>query len=125
MLGASSVCAGVTRVCSGLLMKTIQMTTLLNRTDGRPDERSLIRSEPISIEWTNELRRNIDLHPNCKLLRALLSLDLYTQTVVYPFLIKGWSSRRIADRFKVSLITIQKLLEIGREQLKRKLAAPA
>ena len=124
MLGASSVCAGVTRVCSGLLMKTIQMTTLLNRTDGRPDERSLIRSEPISIEWTNELRRNIDLHPNCKLLRALLSLDLYTQTVVYPFLIKGWSSRRIADRLKVSLITIQKLLAIGREQLKRKLAAP-
>jgi DNA-directed RNA polymerase specialized sigma24 family protein len=100
------------------------MTTLLNRTDGRSDERSLIRSEPISIEWTNELRRNIDLHPNCKLLRALLSLDLYTQTVVYPFLIKGWSSRRIADRLKVSLITIQKLLEIGREQLKRKLAAP-
>jgi hypothetical protein len=29
-----------------------------------------------------------------------------------------------ADRLKVSLITIQKLLEIGREQLKRKLAAP-
>jgi hypothetical protein len=102
----------------------MQMTTLLNQTDGRPDELALIRSEPISMQWTNELRRNIGLHPSCKLLRELLSLDLYTRTVVYPFLIKGWSSRRIADRLKVSLITIQKLLEIGREQLKRKLAAP-
>ena len=100
------------------------MTTLLNRTDGRPDELVLIRSEPISMQWTNELRRNIGLHPSCKLLRVLLSLDVYTRTVVYPFLIKGWSSRRIADRLKVSLITIQKLLGIGREQLKRKLAAP-
>jgi hypothetical protein len=35
-----------------------------------------------------------------------LSLDLYTCTVVYPFLIKGWSSRRIADRLKVSLTLI-------------------
>jgi DNA-directed RNA polymerase specialized sigma24 family protein len=51
-------------------------------------------------------------------------LDLYTRTVVYPVLIKGWSSRRIADRLKVSPITIQKLLEIGREQLKKNLAAP-
>ena len=31
------------------------MTTFLNRTDGRPDERALIRSEPISTQWTNEL----------------------------------------------------------------------
>jgi DNA-directed RNA polymerase specialized sigma24 family protein len=100
------------------------MTTLLNRTDGRTDELALIRSEPISMQWTNELRKNIGLHPSCKLLSELLSLDLYTRTVVYPFLIKGWSSRRIADRLKVSLITIQRLLEIGREQLKRKLAAP-
>jgi hypothetical protein len=76
------------------------------------------------MQWSNELRRNVRLHPSCKLLRELLSLDLYTRTAVYPFLIKGWSSRRIADRLKVSLITIQKLLEIGREQLKRKLAAP-
>ncbi len=76
------------------------------------------------MQWTNELRRNIGLNPSCKLLRELLSLDLYTRTVVYPFLIKGWSASRIADRLKVSLITIQKLLEIGREQLKRKLAAP-
>jgi hypothetical protein len=98
------------------------MSTLLNRIDGRPDELALIRSEPISMQWTNELRRNIGLHPSCKLLRELLSLDLYTCTVVYPFLIKGWSSRRIADRLKVSLITIQTLLEIGREQLKTKLA---
>jgi hypothetical protein len=102
----------------------MQMTTLLNRTDGRPDELALIRSEPISMRWTNELRTNIGLHPSCKLLRDLLSLDLYTRTVVYPFLIKGWSASRIADRLKVSIITIQRLLEIGREQLKRKLAAP-
>jgi len=102
----------------------MQMTTLLNRTDDRTDELVLIRSEPISMQWTNELRRSIGLHPSCKFLRELLSLDLYTRTVVYPLLIKGWSSRRIADRLKVSLITIQKLLEIGREQLKRKLAAP-
>jgi DNA-directed RNA polymerase specialized sigma24 family protein len=102
----------------------MQMTTLLNRNDDRPDELALIQSEPISTQWTNELRRNIGLHPSCKLLRELLSLDLYTRTVVYPFLIKGWSSRRIANRLKVSLITIQKLLEMGREQLKGKLAAP-
>jgi DNA-directed RNA polymerase specialized sigma24 family protein len=102
----------------------MQMTTLLNRTDDRPDELVLIRSEPISMQWTNELQRSIGLHLSCKLLRELLSLDLYTRTVVYPLLIKGWSSRRIADRLKVSLITIQKLLEIGREQLKKKLAAP-
>jgi DNA-directed RNA polymerase specialized sigma24 family protein len=102
----------------------MQMSTLLNRIDGRPDELALIRSEPISMQWTTELRRNIGLHPSCKLLRELLSLDLYTRTVVYPFLIKGWSSRRIADRLQVSLITIQKLLKIGREHLKRKLAEP-
>ena len=94
------------------------MTTLLNRTDGT-DELALIQSEPISMQWTNELRRNIGLHPSCKLLRVLLSLDVYTRTVVYPFLIKGWSSSRIADRLKVSIITIQKLLETGREQLKK------
>ena len=103
----------------------MQMTMLLNRSDGRPDELALIRSEPISMQWTNELRRNIGLHPSCKLLRELLSLDLSTRTVLYPLLFKGWSSSRIADRLKISLITIQNLLEIGREQLKRKLAAPS
>jgi DNA-directed RNA polymerase specialized sigma24 family protein len=36
---------------------------------------------------------------------------------------KGWSSSRIAEHLDVSLITIQELLENGREQLKRKLAA--
>ena len=102
----------------------MQTTTLLNRTDGIPDELTLIRSEPISMQWTKELRRNAGLYPSCKLLRDLLSLDLYTRTVVYPFLIKGWSSSRIAARLKVSLITIQKLLEIGREQLKTKLVGP-
>jgi DNA-directed RNA polymerase specialized sigma24 family protein len=102
----------------------MQMTTLLNRINGRPDELALIQSEPISMRWTNELRRNISLYPSCNLLRVLLSLDVYTRTVVYPFLIKGWSSSRIADRLKVSLITIQMLLEIGREQLQRKLAEP-
>ena len=100
------------------------MTTLLNRTDDRTDELVLIRSEPISMQWTNELRSSLDRHPGCKLLRELLSLDLNIRTVVYPFLIKGWSSRQIADRLKVSLITIQNLLEIGRKQLKRNLAAP-
>jgi len=76
------------------------------------------------MQWTNELRKNVGLYPSCILLRELLSLDLYTRTVVYPLLIKGWSSSRIADRLNVSIITIQDLLEIGREQLKRKLAPP-
>jgi DNA-directed RNA polymerase specialized sigma24 family protein len=98
------------------------MTTFVNRIDGRPDELALIPSEPISMEWANEMRRNVRLHPSCELLRELWRLDPYTRTVVYPFLIKGWSSSRIADRLRVSLITIQTLLEIGREQLKRKLA---
>ena len=80
------------------------MTTLLNRTDDRTDELVLIRSEPISMQWTNELRRSLGLHPSCKLLRELLSLDLYTLTVVYPLLIKGWSSvgSPIAGRFPLS-----------------------
>jgi len=76
------------------------------------------------MQWTDELRKNVGLHPSCKLLRELLSLDIYTRTVVYPLLIKGWSSSRIADRLKVSIITIHKLWEIGREQLKSKLAPP-
>jgi DNA-directed RNA polymerase specialized sigma24 family protein len=76
------------------------------------------------MQWADELRRNARLHPSCKLLRELLSLDPYIRTVVYPLLIKGWSSNRIADRLKVSLITVQTLLEIGREQLRRKLARP-
>jgi len=89
----------------------MQMTTLLQLIDDGPDELALIRSEPISTQWTNELRRTIDLYPTCKLLRELLVLDLYTRTVVYPFLIKGWSASRIAARLKVSLMTIQKLLQ--------------
>ena len=100
------------------------MTTLLNRTYDTLDELALIGSEPISMQWTKELRRSIGLHPGCKLLRGLLSLDLNTRTVVYPLLIKGWSSRQIADRLKVSLITIQNLLESGRQQLQSNLAAP-
>jgi hypothetical protein len=95
--------------------------TLLNRTNDRSNELGLIRSAPISMQWTKELQKSIGLYPGCKLLRELLSLDLYTRTVVYPLLIKGWSAPRIADRLKVSLVTIQKLLEIGREQLQRKL----
>jgi DNA-directed RNA polymerase specialized sigma24 family protein len=101
----------------------MQTTPPLNRTDA-PDELTAIQSESISMQWTNELRRNIRLHPRCNLLRELLNLDLYTRTVVYPFLFKRWSSRRIADRLNLSLITIQKQLEIGRDQLKRKLATP-
>jgi hypothetical protein len=72
-----------------ITMKDNANTMLLNRADGRPDELALIRSEPISMQWTNELRRNIGLHPSCQLLRELLSLDPSTRTVVYPFLIKG------------------------------------
>jgi DNA-directed RNA polymerase specialized sigma24 family protein len=102
----------------------MQMTTRLNPIDPRSDELALIQSEPISMQWSNELRRNIGLHPSCELLKDLLSLNLYTRTVVYPFLIKGWSPRRIANRLKVSLVTIQKLLEIGREQLKSNLQQP-
>jgi DNA-directed RNA polymerase specialized sigma24 family protein len=105
------------------LLRTMLMTTLVNRIRIKPDELALIRSEPISMQWANELRRSTGLHPSCKLLRELLSLDPYTRTVVYPFLIKGWSSSRIAERLKVSVITIQTLLENGREQLKRKLGA--
>ena len=100
------------------------MTTLLNPIDRRSDELALIQSEPISMQWTNERRRNIGLHPNCKLLRDVLGLNLSTRTVVYPFLLKGWNPRRIADRLKVPLVTIQKLLEIGREQLKKKCSSP-
>ena len=76
------------------------MTTLLNRTYDTRDELALIRSEPISMQWTKELRRSIGLHPGCKLLRGLLTLDLNTRTVVYPLLIKGWSSRQIARSSK-------------------------
>jgi hypothetical protein len=35
------------------------MTTLLNRTDREPDQLALIQSEPISMQWNNELQRNI------------------------------------------------------------------
>ena len=101
----------------------MQMTTLLSRLDTTRDEIALIQSEPISMQWTNELRRDIGLHPSCKLLRELLSLDLYTRAVVYLFLIRAWSPGRIANHLKVSMTTIQKLLELGRDQLKRKLAA--
>jgi DNA-directed RNA polymerase specialized sigma24 family protein len=102
----------------------MQMTTLLNRTYDTRDEQALIRSEPISMQWTKELRRSIALHPGCKLLRGLLSLDLNTRTVVYPLLIKGWTSRQIANRLRVSLTTIHKLLETGRQQLQSSLATP-
>ena len=98
-------------------------TTQLNRMDVTPDEIALIPSEPISNQWTSELRKIIGLHPSCKLLKELLSLDRSTRTVLYPFLIKGWSPRRIADRLKVSLNTIHELLEIGREHLKSRLTA--
>jgi len=105
-------------------LKIMQMTTLPDRIDDRPVNTALIQSKPIAMQWTEELRRIIGTHPSCKLLRELLNLDLYTRAVLYPFLIKGWSPRRIADRLKVPLITIQKLLEAGREQLKGKLATP-
>jgi DNA-directed RNA polymerase specialized sigma24 family protein len=106
-----------------ILFPRMHMTTLLNRMDITLDEVALIPSEAISNQWTSELRKIVGLHPSCKLLRELWSLDRSTRTVLYPFLIKGWSPRRIADRLKVSLNTIHELLEIGREHLKRKLGA--
>ena len=78
------------------------MTALLNPTDGRTDELALIRSEPISMQWTNELRRNVGLHPSCTLLRELSSLDLYTRTVVLPIPNQGLefdSDRRSLEGF--------------------------
>ena len=119
----SSICAEKV-VLYPFQRNTLQMTTLLNPVDRRSDEFALIQSAPISTQWTNELRRNIGLHPSCKLLTDLLRLYPYTRTVVYPFLIKGWSPRRIAERLKVSRVTIERLLEVGREQLKRSLEHP-
>ena len=100
------------------------MTTLLNRIDGRPEEIALIPPQPIAIRWTDELRKISEINPNCKLLRELLGLDPSTRTVVYLLLIKGWTPRRISDRLKVSIITVHKVLKIGREQLMEKLATP-
>lgn len=96
----------------------------MNRTNEILDALSLIQSERISKQWSNELRKHMLVYPTCNILRALLSLDVYTQTVVYAFLIKGGSSSRIAEYLDVSLITIQELLENGREQLKRELGEP-
>ena len=103
---------------------TVRKTAPVNRTNEVPDELALIQLDRISTQWPNELRRNIRVCPNFNILRALFSLDVYTQTVVYAFLIKAWSSSRIAQHLDVSLITIQELLEKGREQLKRKLVEP-
>jgi DNA-directed RNA polymerase specialized sigma24 family protein len=107
-----------------ILFSTVRQTALLSRTNGVPDEVALIQPERISTEWADELRRNIRVYPACNLWRALLSLDVCTQTVLYAFLIRGWSSSRIAEHLDVSLITIQELLENGREELKRKLVEP-
>jgi DNA-directed RNA polymerase specialized sigma24 family protein len=100
----------------------MRKSAVVNRTDGRAAEVALVEPECISTRWTNELRRNIRVYPTCNLLKALLSLDAYTRTVLYAFLIKGWSSSRIAEHLDVSLIAIQGRLESGRERLKRKLA---
>lgn len=98
------------------------MITLLNRIDRLPAEIALIQSQPIANRYTDELRKISEINPNCKLLRELLGLDLCTRTVAYLLLIKGWPPRRISDRLKVSIITVQKVLKIGREQLMEKLA---
>ena len=34
----------------------------------------LIRSEPISMQWTNELQRNVGLHPSCNIIERALKL---------------------------------------------------
>ena len=99
----------------------MRKSAVVNRTDGRPAKVALVEPERIATQWTNELRRNIRVYPTCNLLRVLLSLDAYTRTILYAFLIKGWSSSRIAEHLDVSLIAIQARLENGREQLKRKL----
>ena len=97
----------------------MRKSAVVNRTDGRPAKVALVEPERIATQWTNELRRNIRVYPTCNLLRVLLSLDAYTRTVLYAFLIKGWSSSRIAEYLDVSVIAIQELLENGQEQLKR------
>ena len=102
----------------------MQITTFPNQIDDRSADTALIHSKPITVQWTEELRKTLGTYPSCKLLRELWNLDLYTRTVLYPLLIKGWGARRIADRLKVPIVTIQKLLETGREQLKKKLATP-
>ena len=98
----------------------VRKTALVNRTDEVPDELALIQSDRISTQWTNELRKNIRVYPTCNILKAIFSLDVYTQTVVYAFLIKGWSSSRIAEHLDVSLIKIQELLENGRATAEEK-----
>ena len=100
----------------------MRKSAVVNRTDGRPAKVALVEPERIATQWTNELRRNIRVYPTCNLLRVLLSLDAYTRTILYAFLIKGWSSSRIAEHLDVSLIAIQARLESGRERLKRRLA---
>src|SRR5712672_1502790 len=102
MLGSGAATTPGSLGRNDLISKNMHTTTLLNRMDVTPDEIALIPTEPISNQWTSELRRTIGLHPSCKLLRELLSLDRSSRTVLYPFLIKGWSPRRIADRLKVS-----------------------
>jgi hypothetical protein len=34
----------------------------------------LIRSEPISMQWTNELQRNVGIHPSCNIIERALKL---------------------------------------------------
>jgi DNA-directed RNA polymerase specialized sigma24 family protein len=92
-----------------------------HETDETMEELAMIPPRPLSTPWTDERHRHLALNPTCNLLRGFLSLDVYTQAVVYLFLIKGWSSRRTAESLDVSLIMIQELLISGREKLKRRL----
>src|SRR5271170_5692217 len=96
----------------------MRKTAFVSRTEEVHDELALMQSERVWTQWTNELRQNIRDCPTCNILKAIFSLDLNTQTVVYVFLIKGWSASRIAAHFDVSLITVQELLTNGLEQLK-------
>jgi DNA-directed RNA polymerase specialized sigma24 family protein len=96
---------------------------LFNRVDYQTAELAAIQYKPLATQWTEELRTNIQTHPRCRMLKELLNLDLYTRAVLYPFFIKGWTPRRIADRLKISLVLVQELLQTGREQLKRKLTS--
>src|SRR5260370_38695630 len=94
----------------------------MHRTHEILDGLSLIPSARISNQWTNERRKHILVYPPFNLCRALLSIDVYTQTVLYASLIKGWSSSRIAQHLDVAVITIQELLQNGRKQLTGRLA---
>jgi hypothetical protein len=85
---------------------------------------ALIRSEPISMQWTSESRRNIRLHPSYKLLREPLSLEPKHPDNWLPTPNQGLEFASDRGSFEGLTYYNSKLLEIGGKQLKRNLAAP-